>query len=216
MAKRAKKKTTTKIRKKRDRRKKSIISTAKAAEPAIEADIWLAFERTRSLRGTVRETGCTLDQVRQVLDGDPGRISQILREFIEACVAEWEAKAVASHAIMDQLLDLYRGILLEIQQATEEERLTRIKDPEGYQYTVPDAVQLVAASRMLDQVARIAQIAQGISESYRGRPDENGSRREGEGDPMDWPEDRLVEWLRAGKMRVPKALEAKVAGLLAP
>lgn len=220
MAKKAKvtKQPATKIRKKRQRRKKSVVrSTAQTSSPSVEAEIWMAFEKMRSLRGTAMDTGHTVNQVRQVLDRDPERIVQILEEFYQASVAEWQKKEVTAHWIIDSLLDIYRGVILEIKQATEEERLTRIKDPEGFFYTVPDAIQFVTASRMLDQVARIAQVAHGISEGSRGRGDEkNGSaagRRPGD-DPMEWPADRLVDWLRGGDKRVPKSLERKVAGLL--
>lgn len=119
---------------------------------------------------------------------------------------------------IDGTLDLYAGLLLEVKAATEDGRLTTILDGDGNRYPVPNAMQFLLASRMLDQLVKIAQVGRALSEAYRGRSAADGNGKAGGGsgdDPSDWPAQRFIDVLRAGEMRVPKALEAKVASLLA-
>lgn len=211
MAKKRKKKRTvtaaTRARRDREQRAKDL---------AVATDVWLAFERCRSIRGTAIDTGQPEERVREILNADEARLKVIAAEFQQACVAEWEKKEVASHGIMDRCLNVYAGILAEIEAATEDDRLTTIRDQDGHPLPVVNAMQLVLACRMIDQVTKIAQVARGISDAYQGS--EGGPGRlngaAADDDPEKWPEQRFIDLLRAGGLRVPKAMKRKVDNLL--
>lgn len=215
-----KKSTPKKARKKPQARKKS--ARRKKAEPRkaeqieVQIEVWTAYERTRSIRHTAAETGHAEHVVREILRSDRERCHGILDEFLEACVAEWEQKAMRAHLVLDRLFGIFDELVAEIAKAAEDGRPTRITGPDGQPLSPIAAAELLVASRLFGQITQAAQVAHNISAQYRARRGEAGAGQGDTGDavldenPETWSDIRLAQAIRAGGLRVPKVLERKV------
>lgn len=216
MAKQAKQ--TKKARRPRNPTKAVPKPTKKAQQLDIALDVWQSYEQTRSIVATAKATGHAEHVIREVLHGDTGRHLVILDNFLEACVAAWEEKQVRAHVIMDDVMDLFAGLIFEIRQAATEGRKTKILDRDGFEMTVLDAVQLLVVSKLFDQAAKCAQVAHSISAEYRlrGRAPDAIADKSGDDDFENMSDAMLAEAIRAGGIKIPIVLEKKMKLLPAP
>ena len=212
------KKSSTKKRTSRPSRPKN--PTQAIEEPgtlagslATQLDTWTAYEGCRSVKGTCELTGYSQHVVREVLRSDTARQHVILDDFLEACVAEWESKQVRAHAVMNRLFELFEALMADIGKAQANGGMTTIKGRDGNPLPVMDAIELMVVSKLFDQAAKCAQVAHGISDAYRrGKSAEVVPDADAD-DFENWSDHRLAECLKAGGVKLPRILEAKVKRL---
>ena len=188
----------------------------KAERLEVQIEVWECYEKTHSMKMTASLTGHAEQVVRAVIRMDEPRMAAALDEFLERVIEAWEFKEIQAHAIMEDLFELYRGMLAEINQAQVQGRLTRIKDADGYELSVPSALNLLVGSKMFDQMTKVAQLGRSISDSYRNRGRAPGEPKPGEdlNDFDNWPDQKIAEALEAAGAPIPKILRRKVERLL--
>lgn len=216
----AKKKTATKrTTRKKTPAKQVTLSKVSGAHPndlQTQLDVWGSYARLRSKRAVVRELAIAEWIVRDVLASDQQRLIALIDEEMENLVSQWETTHGRAHRLMADLLDIADGLITEIKTAAAEGRVTTIRDRDGFPMPVLDAMQFVVMTKLLDQLARIAEKAQQISTAYRtGHPFAEAEKRAGGshagGKPLDAMDDlELAHVIEAGGIKLPDILVRKV------
>lgn len=180
---------------------------------ATQIEVWEVYEKTRAIRATSEQTGISRWIVERIIGQDRHRMNLILNQVREESVAKWEDHEKRSQGIIDDLLQICENLFLEIKDAARTGRLTSIRNADGYQMPVLDAIQFMVMTRMMDQVSRLASQAHGISAAFRtGDTDLLKKMGAADGDPgFERMDDRqLAQAIKDGGLVLPPLLAQKM------
>jgi len=137
----------------------------KPKDLVLASDVWAAYGQLRSVSATAKSLKISEDKVRATLEADRPRLQKLISTLHESRAAAWEARERRVGFMLDSVLDTYDGLLLEIKSAMEDGRITRIRDQNGHELPVLDAIQMVVMGRIAEQTTKIAQVARTLAAS---------------------------------------------------
>lgn len=176
-----------------------------------QIEVWDAYLRLRSRARVAAELGYSERIVRDVLASDPERLRMMNDSIREDRAARWEQHEGRALVVIDRLLAIAEAQVAEIMLAAAEGRVTSIRDKDGYQLPVLDAVNLMVMSRMLDQMVGVSTRAADAVNRYRGETADKAGAAGPAGQSFETMTDaELAEVIRAGGVPVPAILAQKV------
>lgn len=176
----------------------------------LTSDVWAAYGRLRSVDATAKALGVPVEKVRATLESDRPRLMQMIRELHESRAAAWEARERRVGNMLDTVLDTYDGLLLEIKAAMDDGRITRIRDQNGDELPVLDAIQMVVMGRIAEQTTKIAQVARSLAASKDDIVTAIEMEDPNLQDPNFMADEDIAELVRDAGLDLPPMLAAKI------